>query len=478
MMYMRVPFRWGILIVAWVSAVLLLFLGGAWAGDLGAASFDSPDWYASDDVGGGNTIAPSSTSSASFDASYKTGPSVAFTDDVITYTIVAINSGDPVTDVVLLDPVPYASVYVPASCVYWQGVGGAQPCGPPPTLWQTDFAAGEGVTTTFSVRVTAGSMGWPLVNCATLQWDGNQERMCVSTTVNPTLSLLYLPLVVRNYSASVPPNPTPTPTSSVPYMTLVADPTTLPVGDTSTLTATLFAGDGTPSSGVPVTFSTTDPLGSGALTPLGSATDSNGQVRATLRSTVVGVVQVLARTDSGISAVVNVEFVASGVCAPHLVAEIPTGPQSYGVDLDMVGRRGFVAHANGITIIDLDSLSVITDVQMSASAYQVAYDPDRDRIWVTHRDADRLVVLDGATYAQIASPPMGGGPRSIAYNPTNARVYVTTGYEGGTVNVYRADSMVYDRTLTNVDDPAHIAVNPVTNEIYIVNHANNAKITD
>jgi len=86
-------------------------------------------------------------------------------------------------------------------------------------------------------------------------------------------------------------------------------------------------------------------------------------------------------------------------------------------------------------------------------------------------------VLDGATYGVVARLPAAGAPRFIAYNPANQRVYVTTVYEGGAVNVYRAVTPQYERALTNVDDPGQIAVNATTNRIYVVNHANNAQMT-
>ncbi|MEE8391085.1 MAG: CARDB domain-containing protein, partial [Anaerolineae bacterium] len=90
------------------------------------------------------------------------------------------------------------AVFVPGSCAYRRPAGSSLSCNFPPDLWQEDFAASDRITTTFAVQVTEGSMGWPLVNCAYLNWDGNQKEMCFTTTVNPSL-LIYLPLVMRNF---------------------------------------------------------------------------------------------------------------------------------------------------------------------------------------------------------------------------------------------------------------------------------------
>ncbi len=302
---------------------------------------------------------------ADFTSFYKTGPQSASTDDVITYTIVAMNTGSAVTDVVLSDVLPYTAVFVPGSCTYRRETGLPQTCGPLSQMWQEDFGTGDRITTTFSILVTAGSMNWPMVNCAYLGWESQQVSSCWTTTINPW-QRVYLPLVMR---------------------------------------------------GAPPAF-----------------------------------------------------------CNPYLITEVDAGAWAHGVALDAVGRRAFIASDSGITVIHADTYALITWIPLP-SAFGVAYDPDHDRIWVSRIGADRVAVLDGTTYAQVADLPAGGQPRYVAYNPTNGRVYVTTIYEGGTVNVYNAVSPGYERTLTNVQDPGQIAINPVTNRIYVTNHNPNGQLT-
>jgi len=169
-----------------------------------------------------------------FDGSYKTGPASADAGDTITYTIVAVNSGDAVTGVVLADPIPNGAVYVPGSCTYRRPVGSAQACTPPPHLWQEDFAAGDRITTTFAVQVSAGSMSWPLENCAYLDWDGEQLERCTTTVVNPAF-VLYLPVVMRAY----PPLP------DLRVVSLTVEPDTLHVGQPVTITLVVRNDGGT-----------------------------------------------------------------------------------------------------------------------------------------------------------------------------------------------------------------------------------------
>lgn len=137
-----------------------------------------------------------------FDTSYKVGPRYAETHEMIDYTIVAINRGEPITDVVLSDPVPLGTILVPDTCTYRRSGGPAQPCDALDPMWVEDFDTGDRITTTFSVLVSGGTMQWPLVNCAYLDWGSDQKEMCVTTTLNP--AYVYLPLILRNYA---PPRP-------------------------------------------------------------------------------------------------------------------------------------------------------------------------------------------------------------------------------------------------------------------------------
>jgi uncharacterized repeat protein (TIGR01451 family) len=123
----------------------------------------------------------------------KTAPSVACQNDVINYTIVASNVITvAMPGVVLSDTIPNGTIYVPGSCRYQINAGPLQPCGPPPVLWQEDLAPGDRVTTTFAVTVTAGTMGWPIENCAVFNWGGRQIWACATTIVGRCDQRLYV----------------------------------------------------------------------------------------------------------------------------------------------------------------------------------------------------------------------------------------------------------------------------------------------
>ncbi len=134
-----------------------------------------------------------------FTSSYKTGPRFAEIDDEIRYTIVAVNTGEAVQNVVLSDTVPSGLHFVAGSCTYiYAGQSSSCDSLAPDQMWQKDLASGARIPTTFRVTVAAGTgtARLPVENCAYLSWGGVQHPQCFTTTLNPLY--IYLPVVLRN----------------------------------------------------------------------------------------------------------------------------------------------------------------------------------------------------------------------------------------------------------------------------------------
>jgi len=126
--------------------------------------------------------------SPDFSTSYKTAPYYTKHGDVITYTIVAVNTGGPVENVVLSDTLPSSGVtFVPGSCTYIY-LGEIWDCESLDQMWDggVHFPTGYRITTTLAVTVTevaTGSAYLPLQNYAYLSWDGAQQAISATTNV-------------------------------------------------------------------------------------------------------------------------------------------------------------------------------------------------------------------------------------------------------------------------------------------------------
>ena len=95
-------------------------------------------------------------------------------------------------------------------------------------------------------------------------------------------------------------------------------PASLPVTRTAILTATVYDNNGLPVIGEPVSFTTPDSLGTGAIVPSYATTGPGGRVTAVISSTQPGVKRVVAATGS-LSATTSVLFTV-GPGEPYTVA--------------------------------------------------------------------------------------------------------------------------------------------------------------
>jgi YVTN family beta-propeller protein len=113
-----------------------------------------------------------------------------------------------------------------------------------------------------------------------------------------------------------------------------------------------------------------------------------------------------------------------------VVRAIPTGQEtSHMVAVTPEGNRAFVANigSGSVTVIDLQTGQKVKDIPTGAGAEGIAFRPGTREVWVTNRDADRLVV--------IATVPCAGYPIRIAFSPRGLRALVTATKSGEIVAI-------------------------------------------
>ena len=84
---------------------------------------------------------------------------------------------------------------------------------------------------------------------------------------------------------------------------------------------------------------------------------------------------------------------------------------------------------------------------------------DRVRIYVTNRSQNTLTVLDGVTYAALATVPVGAKPFGVAVNPFRHRVYVAN-FDGSSISVLRDSAPTAAGRTEECEDPIHDVLEP------------------
>jgi len=158
------------------------------------------------------------------------------------------------------------------------------------TVWATDtFGNGWDATSMAAYAMTPDAGGSWAGSVYTSECAGT---WAVTATVHGTVGMAGL-TVLPGGPASI---------------ALVADPTTLAVGGTAALTATVRDEQTNPVPGAVVTFTTADSLGTGSITPITDITDAEGQARSSASSSSTGLKTITADAGTGVTTTAGIIF--------------------------------------------------------------------------------------------------------------------------------------------------------------------------
>ncbi len=99
----------------------------------------------------------------------------------------------------------------------------------------------------------------------------------------------------------------------------------------------------------------------------------------------------------------------------------------------------------------------------------LAVNPVTNRVYITSRQNNRLLVLDGNLQAPVVEIGVGLRPFGVAVNPVTNRVYVA-GFEDGRLSVIDGASNQVLRELYLGVRLSFVALNTVTNRVYVTSH--------
>jgi len=103
----------------------------------------------------------------------------------------------------------------------------------------------------------------------------------------------------------------------------------------------------------------------------------------------------------------------------------------------------------------------------------LAVDTRTHQVFVTSRDNNRLVILDGSNPAvEITRVPVGVLPFGVAVNPARDAAYVAN-FASGDVTILNATTRAISATLPIGSYPAFVKINPITDRIFVTRYGNN-----
>ena len=187
-------------------------------------------------------------------------------------------------------------------------------------------------------------------------------------------------------------------------------------------------------------------------------------------------------TDEGSGEVTVIDGLSRSV-----VATLPLGKRPRGIAADAAGHRLFVAMsgspvagpgvdeatlppadkgADGIGVVDLDSLTISGVLRGVSDPEQVALSGDGRRLYVASEDTGKGVVIDIATGAVLAQLAVGAEPEGLTVHPHRAVAYFTS-ETGNSVAVVDTNKLQVLDTLPVGRRPRDMAVSPDGSRVYV-----------
>lgn len=112
---------------------------------------------------------------------------------------------------------------------------------------------------------------------------------------------------------------------------------------------------------------------------------------------------------------------------PWKGAQVKAAGQAVGLAVSPDGLHAVVGIWAGsfAPVVDLQSKTLENSVSLDGRSYQcAAFSPDGKRIYLSHYDGNRIIVLDGTNYTPIGTIATAAHPKNIAITPDGKYLYV------------------------------------------------------
>ena len=160
-----------------------------------------------------------------------------------------------------------------------------------------------------------------------------------------------------------------------------------------------------------------------------------------------------------------------------VVATVPVGFLAEVVDVNSITNTIYVANLldNSVSVIDGGTNTVTATITGLSSPFGVAVDALTNQIFVSNQGNNTVYVIDGATNTILSKVTVGSFPSGVRANSTANLIYVANEFSG-TVSVIDggSDTVANTFTLPQGAEPFFVALDPVTNRLFVTSPENAA----
>lgn len=163
------------------------------------------------------------------------------------------------------------------------------------------------------------------------------------------------------------------------------------------------------------------------------------------------------------------EVVVIDTTTNAVVGRIPAGPRVHGIVITP-GSRGFITNGgeNTVSVVDLNTLTVLTKVTAGVNPDAITYDPARNAVYALNHTGKSATVIDAKTNAVLATIPLSGVAEAGQVDPVLGRVYVNI-EDKSSVDVIDAVShkVIATWPVAPAEEPTGMAIDVVNHRVFV-----------
>lgn len=159
------------------------------------------------------------------------------------------------------------------------------------------------------------------------------------------------------------------------------------------------------------------------------------------------------------------------LAVPVIQTTLTMGNQTAGLGIDIATHKAFVSNYNDgtLSVIDLDSLTVIGTVAVGTHPRRLIVNSATNRVYVVNDNAPGTVtVVETGSYGIVATIPVGDNPRTLDAHFGAREVYVTN-HTGNSVSIIDTLTNAVVATVPVGSGPRTPSVNGILNKVYVPN---------
>jgi YVTN family beta-propeller protein len=140
-----------------------------------------------------------------------------------------------------------------------------------------------------------------------------------------------------------------------------------------------------------------------------------------------------------------------------------------------VGNGGGATTAYSVSVIDLGTDSVVTEIPVASYPSEFAVTPDGRTVYVA---GSNLIIIDATTNQVVTSVSIGGPPGDLVITPDGSTLYISTGNTPGFVRVFDTATQTVTQTIPVDDLPTVMAISSFGTRLFVAHHFGTLSVID